>query len=143
MRTDTLDLLDQIYDNARFGKRMLAALIKEGKDANFRSALAEQFAHYHVILEKAQTLLHDEGAAPVEKTRGSEHAARAALYLNLRIDRTSSHMAEMVMQGSLANITDLASGLRTFESASESAVGLCRRFIALEQESMTQMIAFL
>ncbi|MCE5235192.1 MAG: hypothetical protein ABFC62_10045 [Clostridiaceae bacterium] len=148
MRTDTLDLIDQIYDNARFGKEMLAELIRESDDSGFRKAIAEQFASYHGILEEAQELFKCEADKGFHKKRKPAGvlgglSARMALRMNLRIDKTSSHMAEMVMQGSVLNITDLASGMRTFAGAEDTAKELCRKFIALERENFSRMIDYL
>lgn len=148
MRTDTLNLIDQIYDNARFGKEMLSALIRESDDSGLRKALAEQFASYHGIFEEAQELLKCEAEKGCYKKRKPTSvlgglSARMALRMNLRIDNTSTHMAEMVMRGSVSNITDLAGGMRAYADAEDAAKELCGRFIALERENFSRMIDYL
>lgn len=147
METDTIDLLDQICENAQFGKKMLAALIKESEDGSLRNALAEQFARYHDVLNEAQELLNADNAACAKRKKPMEgigaFSARMALSMNLLIDKTSSHMAEMVMQGSLSNITDLASGMRTFAGAEETATALGRKFVEQERENIGRMIDYL
>ncbi len=146
METDTIDLLDQICENARFGKKMLAALIKESEDGSFRNALAEHFARYHSVLNEAKELLHADNAACAKRKKPMEGIgkfAHMALSMNLLIDKTSSHMAEMVMQGSLSNITDLASGMRTFAGADQEATALGRKFVEQEQENIGRMIDYL
>ncbi len=147
MKTDTLDLLDQICDNAQFGKNMLGTLIKRSEDGSFRNALAEQFAQYHGIMEESQELSKKE-QSPIQKkcktpSGFDEYSARASLRLNLWLDKTSSHMAEMVMQGSVMNLIDLARGSRTFAGADEAAQELCKRFIALEEENVRRMVDYL
>lgn len=148
MKTDTLDLLDQIYDNAQFGKQMLSELIKQSEDGSFRNALAEQFAQYHVVMENTQDLLRTEECQQIKKgkktlDRFGDFSAKAALHMNLRIDKTSSHMAEMVMQGCVSNITDLARGIRTFAGAEDTAIELGKKFVALEQENIRRMTDYL
>ena len=148
MKTDTLDLLDQIYDNAQFGKQMLSELIKHSEDGSFRNALAEQFAQYHGIMESAQDSLRAEEREQIKKgkkklSRFGDFSAKAALHMNLRIDKTSSHMAEMVMQGCVSNITDIARGIRTFAGAEDTAIELGKKFVALEQENIRRMTDYL
>ena len=148
MKTDTLDLLDQIYDNAQFGKKMLAALIKKSEDGSFRNALAEQFAQYHDVLENALELLRAEEREEIKKNKKStgcfgDFSAKAALRINLRIDKTSSHMAEMVMQGCVSNIIDLARGIRTFAGAEDTAIELGKKFVGIEQDNIRRMTDYL
>ena len=147
MNTDTLNLLNQICDNVRFGKNMLGTFIQRSEDGSFRNALAEQFAQYHVVAEEVHELFNNERCPLKKKCDAlggfSEFSARASLMLNLRLDKTSSHMAEMVMHGSTMNLIDLARGMHTSLGADEAAQELCKRFIAHEEENIRRMVDYL
>ena len=147
METDTLDLIDQIHENARFQKHTLAALIRESEDGSFRNALAEQFASCRDMLRETREHLKTENAEAAKRKKPTsgigDISARIALQVNLRIDNTPSHMAEMVMQASLSNIVEIAAGMRIFAGAEEAATALARKFIEQERENIGRMIDYL
>ena len=145
MKNDTADLLFQLYENLGFGKHMLKALILRTRDGTFRNALAEQYAHYHTLMEKACVQL---GAQLGNEGRGGrkrffDACARASLRMHLKIDSTSSHMAEMVLQGCTMNLIDAARGLRVFAGANDAAKALAQKLISMEQKNIDRMTEYL
>ncbi len=133
-------LLQSIYENATMGKESLGGLIKRCEDANFRQAMAEQFAQYHEIQEEAEKLLE---AAYLEPRRPFLLPLRKHMNLNLYIDRTSTHMAEMLMHGSLMGIVDIARDRRAYTDAPEEAKDLARKLLATEENNLRRLQKFL
>lgn len=57
---------------------------------------------------------------------------RIGLKLNTLIDSTSSHLAEMLMQGYVMGITDMARAGREFAADDKDVLMLAERLIRLE-----------
>lgn len=133
-------LLESIYENAAMGKEALGGLIKRCEDANFRQVMAEQFAEYHEIQEEAEKLLE---AAYLEPRQPFLLPLRKHMGLNLTIDRTSTHMAEMLMHGSLMGIVDIARDRREYTAASEEAQDLARKLLTTEENNLRRLQKFL
>ena len=133
-------LLQSIYKNAAMGKEALRCLIKRCQDANFRQVMAEQFAQYHEIQQEAEKLLK---AVYLEPRKPFSLALKKHINLNLYIDRTSTHMAEMLMNGSLMGIVDIARDTREYSAASEEAKELARKLLDSEDNNLRKLEKFL
>lgn len=135
-------LLKAIYQNTEMGKETLHRMIKQCRDENFRKAMADQFAEYHGLQDECFSLMQQHNML-----RPSENAfsslAYTSLYFNLRIDRTSSHMAEMIMQGSLMGITDIARHIRESGEVSEDVLRLAQKLLATEEDNLKDMQKYL
>jgi len=135
-------LLRDIYQNAAMGLSTLKRMIKRCEDENFRKAMADQFAEYHEIHVKAQELMSAHGLQPQAKSP-VEGLAFPALYLNLKVDKTSSHMAEMIMQGSLMGIIDIARAIRENPAAEDEVRILAKKLLATEERNLRNMQEYL
>lgn len=82
-------LLQDIYQNTVMGKVALNQLIKRCEDPDFRKAMADQFAEYHQVQTEAQRLLK---ATHLDPKRPPVFPLRIHTSLNLRLDRTSTHI---------------------------------------------------
>ncbi|MEG1548596.1 MAG: hypothetical protein RR232_01315 [Clostridia bacterium] len=131
------ELLHTIYENAAIGKQTLGRLIKKSKDATFRNVMAEQFAEYQKLLCEAENLRN------IFETSSVAHIPRtpifASLYLNTALDATSSHMAEMVIQGSTMGIIDMRRQLRELSGADTAVISLGEKLLLIEENNIRQM----
>ena len=133
-------LLQSIYENAAMGKASLSRLIKKCEDANFRQTMADQFAEYHEIGDEAEKLLKAVHLAPSSPPKSP---LKAHICLNLQIDKTSTHMAEMLMHGSLLGIIDMARALRECANAEETTKALAQKVLSTEENNLKRLLAFL
>lgn len=139
----SIDLLNEICSNAEMGRYTLRALIGITKDSEFRKVLARQFAEYQLILDDSEEMLMRLGRVPKRLSgmvRGSVHAS---LKLNVTIDSTSSHMAEMVMQGSTIGIIDIIRALNEYNAAAEEVKELGKKLLKMEENNFEEMKAYL
>ena len=139
----TIELLTDIYENASTGKDVLERMIKHSEDSNFRQAMADQFAEYHEIQDKSGKLLEAFGISVGKPCKAVHATIFGSLRINLRIDRTSSHMAEMLMQGSLMGIIDISRAMRKYNNANEEANQLAQQLLSTEERNLNQMEAWL
>lgn len=139
----SIDLLNEICSNAEMGRYTLRALIGITKDSEFRKVLARQFAEYQLILDDSEEMLMRLGRVPKRLSgmvRGSVHTS---LKLNVTIDSTSSHMAEMVMQGSTIGIIDIIRALNEYNAAAEEVKELGKKLLKTEENNFEEMKAYL
>lgn len=133
-------LLQSIYENATMGKAALGRLIKRCADANLRQVMAEQFAEYHEIQDEAEQLLK---ATYMEPRQPILAPLKKHIGFNLTIDRTSTHMAEMLMHGSLLGIVDISRDRRECTAASDEARELAKKLLATEEGNLRHLQKFL
>ena len=94
-----VELLNFIYKNAEMGKQTLPQLLEVCEDASFREVILSQLREYQEICEAAASMAREEH----QEAKGIGAMAKISSYLsvnmNTMIDKTSSHLAEMMMQG--------------------------------------------
>lgn len=137
------ELLESIYEGAEIGRDVLGRMIRWCEDANFRHFMAEQFAAYHKILMEAERLMLSMGKIPRPASRAARLPIFMGMRMNLRIDKTSSHMAEMLMQGTLMGAVDILRDMRRYKDAQEDTLSLARQLLETEDHHMQTLRQYL
>jgi hypothetical protein len=113
-------------------------------DKEFEKVLDAQFAEYKEINDVARSLLNKNGYD--EKGINAMQRIRTYLMLNLQtlMDKTSSHIAEMIMVGSAMGIIDAIKNLKQYRDEAEpEIVQLMERLLLFEENNFQQMKQFL
>ena len=131
------ELLKAIHENASIGKDTLSRLIKRSRDANMRNAMAEQFATYHEVVVEAEKLMSGNGE--FYGRRIPRAPIFASMFANLSIDSTSTHMAEMLLRGSIMGLIDIKRQLREHEGADQNIRELGEKLLMGEANNIRQM----
>ncbi len=136
------ELLNEIYRNAELSKDILGRLIKICQDASFRCVMASQFAEYHAILLEAEERIASKGHAPDSYSMFFRRPIYCGLYFNARIDKTSSHLAEMLVQGSAMALVEIARAQHKYDEAEKSTRALAERLRTAEEANVRQLLNF-
>lgn len=136
------ELLESIYKTAELGRDILGKLIKTCDDSNFRFAMATEFAEYLAIIDDAKAHAERSGQSLEPNKRKTKSAVHSALKLNVMIDKTSSHLAEMLVQGSTMGVIEIKRSLRENAQADEEVVGLGERLLQTEQNNIRSMLEY-
>ncbi len=140
---DSRELLFDVFQNAEFARDIIGRLIKRCDYSDFRKELACQYAEYNSIAEEAKGILREEGIEAKPISRARQAPIFAATEVNLRIDKTPSHMAEMLMQGSLMGMIDISKSLRENRDANEVSRNLANRLVETEANNIRSMREYL
>lgn len=137
----SVELVKEVYKNAEMSKDILNRLIKICDDANFRAALADEFAQYHEITCEAKGIC-EEHNYPVKTDKRCKSAIFSGITLNTMIDKTSTHLAEMMVQGSTMGVIDMKRAIKEYTGASEKVRTLAEKLLKTEQNNVTKMLEF-
>jgi hypothetical protein len=138
------ELLNFIYQNAEMGVETLNKLKAVTDDGEFEKVLDAQYAEYKEINDVARSLLNKNGYD--EKGINAMQRIRTYLMLNLQtmMDKTTSHIAEMIMVGSSMGIIDAVKNLKQYKDDAEpEIVQLMERLLRFEENNFQQMKQFL
>ena len=138
-----IKLYNEIYSNAELARDITGRLIRRCRDASLRKAMADQFAEYHAILLEAGEALAKAAEAPEEYSRMMRYPIYCGMRMNLAADSTSSHIAEMLVQGSAMGLIDIARALNAFQEAELGARALAERLQGAEEGNIRRLLAFL
>lgn len=153
------ELLQEVYHGAKMGDIAIRLLLPKVNNAQFRSDLQTQFRQYQSTASNAENQLKAMGRCPKEVT----NSQRTMLWLSLQgstlWNRETSHLAELMIQGSNMGIVTLTKALNSFTSpcsancqpqdttppteAEQQALDLARATIQAEEDNITRLKVYL
>ena len=139
----TVQLLQDLLRNARTGQEAVEELLPMVEDRDMRSELARERGLYQAARREAEQALDAAGGEP----EPTGLLARAGMWLGLQAntftDRSSAHIAEIVIQGATMGSIEMTKSKNTYAEAEPGALGLASRFIVQQSEIVERQKAFL
>lgn len=155
-------LLQEIYRGADMGQASIRLLLPKVENAGFRSDLQTQYEQYQRLGQQAEDGLKALGRCPRESSGGQ----RWMLWMNIQLDtlwnKETSHLAEMMIQGSNMGIISLTKVLNSYgvpqEQGGETpparpgqtppptpgqAAALAREMVRVEEDNIQRLKAYL
>lgn len=143
----TQELLGGLFKNAKMGADSVVDLLSRVQKTDLKSAMTLQMDGYEQYATRAKEMLCKlgEGDQAKEENIFTKMSAKMGMSMNVAMDASDSHLAQMVVEGSTMGINDTVKLLRKYENtdASEGALSLARDMISFEQENIERMKAFL
>ena len=138
-----MEFLNYIYQNAEMGKNTISQLIGMVEDTYFKQRLESQLKEYNEIFD----LSNNKIELFQKETKGIGAFSKLSTYLminfNTITNKTPSHIAEMIIQGSTMGIVDITKKLNEYSAADKDIVALADRLLKLEQQNVDEMKKFL
>jgi hypothetical protein len=125
------------------GVNTISQLIDIAEDDEFKRHLESQLREYQEIHTAAKNALNKAGYD--EKGLSAFEQIRTYFMVNLQTltDRSSSHIAEMLIIGSNMGIINAIKNLRKYEDAEPSIRDLMDRLLKFEENNVRQLKNFL
>ena len=144
-KTPTEHLLDAMYKNVKMGADSIINILPKAEDKEFRAELTRQMDKFEGYATNIRALINKEGDSPKEESLLTKLSAKMGMAMNTMMDSTTSHIAEMMIEGATMGVTDMTKLVREFEntSCSEDALSLAREIISFEEDTVERMKAFL
>ena len=131
-----------IHRNAKMGAEAILNLLPSVNDEGLESELTLELSRYEEFAREAKEILEKNGEEPLKESAFSRLMAKMGIKMNTIIDKTSSHIAQMVMEGALMGITDLQKRLNEADDYGE-AEPIARRLISFEEDTVEKMKVYL
>ncbi|NLB42142.1 MAG: hypothetical protein GX815_07750 [Clostridiales bacterium] len=137
------ELLNFVYQNSQMGVETLNQLIGIVEDHSFKQHLESQYDEYKSIHDASRSLLNKNGFD--EKGLGALEKIRTYLMINMQTltDKTSSHIAEMLIVGSNMGVINAVKNLNKYSNAESNIVSLMERLLRFEENNIQQLKEFL
>ena len=134
------EMLNFIYQNSQMGVETLNQLIPMIDNEAFKKRIEAQLKEYEQIHEEAKKLLNRHGYD--EKGIGALENIMAYLMIDMKtlMDKSSSHIAEMLIQGSNMGIIDAVKRINQYEKEAEKEVtALMKRLLKFEENNVERL----
>ncbi len=144
-RNKNAEFLQDIYSNVKMGSDSIINLLPKIKDDDMKTMMTSQLNQYEKYAQNVKDKLVAQGIQPKEVNPVSKLGAKIGMEMKSMQDSTTSHMAEMMVQGSTMDVTDLLQKVRAYESYPEcrDSVRLAKEIVDFEERNIEKMKKFL
>ena len=141
----TAAFLDRMYKNVKMGSSSIVDLMPKVEDEALRSEMTRELSKLEGYSAQIGKMIYAEGGTPKEENMMTKLSSKMGIKMNTMIDSTSSHIAQMMMEGYTMGIADMTKDIREYENtkASEASLKLAREIVSFEEDSFSQMKKFL
>ncbi len=143
MKNQDQVILREIQKGAHMGMESIDALMPRIKKEEFAKELAKESVDYGSYYEKATNMLLKEDKRLYKDVAGKDIMLRGGIWMSTFMNGSTSHMAEMVIQGANRGITDMYKVLNHNKHASESVMDLAKQMMDMEEKSITRLRDYL
>ena len=143
--TATKSFLDELYKNVKMGADSIIDLMPKVSDRGLREEMTSELEHYEGFAKEIRAILFEDGEEPKEESFMEKLGVKMGVMMNTMMDDTTSHIAEMMIQGATMGITATTKLIRENENTpcSEEALALARRTVEYEEASIERLKDFL
>lgn len=138
-----VELLDYIYQNSQMGVKTLNRLRKITQDEEFKHYLNNQYLEYLDIHQKAKYILNKNGYKEIGITTCEKMRTCIMIKLNTLMDKSTSHIAEMLIIGSNMGIIDGVKNIKKYKNAKMGILQLMNKLVQTEENNVQQLKRFL
>ena len=129
------EMLNYIYQNAQMGTNSIKQVMDAAQDQAFKGLLQKQLNGYQEILREAQALLHQNGMEEKGLGKMSEMKTDMMIGVQTLADKSTPHLAEMMLLGSNMGVVDALKNLRRYDDAKPDVKGLMKKLLHFEEQN--------
>ena len=139
------EMLDRMYKNVKMGSDSMINIMSRVKDSELRQELTDQLEKYEKYGNQVGKMIYDLSGTPREEGVITKLSSKLGMAMNTMTDSTTSHLAQMVIEGATMGMTDMTKIVREYENApcSEDALSLARQIAEFEDGSIENLKKFL
>ena len=143
--SDNAQMLDKMYKNVKMGSDSMVSILSKVKDTGLKDELTSQLDKYERYSKKVATMIYDAGGTPKDEGVIAKAGSKIGIEMNTMLDATSSHLAQMVIEGATMGMSDMTKLLREYENknCSEATMKLAREIAEFEDKSVDSLKKYL
>ncbi len=130
----TEEILAEIYRNAQLALQSIANILPQVEDEEVRTELSAQHEEYEKFSARAAMLAKDKGLEVKEPNPFKKAMMWGSIKMNSMFDNSRSHIADMMLQGTVMGITALRkSESEACAEGADDVLALLREMIEAEE----------
>jgi hypothetical protein len=137
-------LLSYIHKNAAMGTRTIPHVLSLPQSKAMHRALTSQLEEYKLIARDSEECAKRRGYDVAEPTALSQTMSAMMLRMQTMTDRSTSHLAELMIQGNTMGTIQMTRQLNQLRPKADSEISdLGRKLLKTEEQNIQQMKMFL
>ncbi len=143
MRTSDIAIYREVQRNAEMAMKAIDTVSDKVYNDELNRNLTGQIIKYSQIKNKALDKLYEAKVQPYHANKLSELMLVGGIHSKTILNTSTSHIAEMVIQGSSRGITEMQRVLNRNDNAAEGSVELAKELMQMEEKSIQGLKRFL
>ncbi len=141
--SNTEELLNYVYKNSQMGVNTIEQLLGIVEEEDFKKHIDSQLNEYRHINEESKRLLDRLGYE--EKGVGTLNEISAYMMINFKTlrDKSPSHIAEMLINGSTMGIIQATRNIKKYKDQDKEFLALMEKLLKTEENNFQQLKKFL
>lgn len=138
-----LVVLNEVSRIAHMGMNSISFLIDRICDKEMKKTLVAIYSQYSNILLQVNQYFEKYGEVPSNIPLHAKMMSFYGIKMNLMKDRTTSHIAEMMIQGTLMGVIEVQKILNANLDIEKDVTDLLKRFNKFQRENIDKLNAYL
>lgn len=143
MKKDDAEILRNIQKNTEMAMKAINTINEKVMDDGLAVQLSKQALKYSEIHNKALDKILEGKAEPHHTNNISQMMLVGGIHSNTLFDTSTSHIAEMMIQGSNRGITDMCKALNHHERAEDTSLEIAKELMDFEEKNIERLKKFL
>lgn len=143
MKRDDAKLLREVQRNAKMGMKALDALVGKVDDDDMALQLSRQSVKYAELQNRAADKMIEGHIEPYKENAIEDMMLIGGIHTNTLLNTSTSHLAELAIQGSNRGLTEMWKAMNANESAKGYSVELAKELMDFEEKNIEQLKKYL
>ena len=143
MKQDDIEILKEIQRNTQMAMTAIDMILDKTSDDEFTVKLSRQSIGYAKIHNDAVEQLVEEQSGTYRSNQIADMMLRGSLHMGTILNISTSHLAEMMIQGSNRGLTSMYKTVKHNALAQERSVELAQELMDFEEKSIEMMKEYL
>ncbi len=139
-----IESINNVYKNAHIALQSISNVLEEVKNNEFRRELQDEYEGYEKFISKVASFMREHNLEPKDVNVMKKAMLWTSIKMNTLTDDSTSHIADMMIKGTVMGTTELIQLLSRGENQlCEPIKELIRELQALEEGYEERLKAFL
>ena len=132
-----------MYKNAHIAMQSIKDLIPSVDNDDIKSELKEEYSGYENFINKISAFMKENGLDPKDINPFKKAMMWSAIKMNTMFDNSRTHVAEIMIKGTVMGITELTAMKNEQKNLDERVVEFILELLALEEKYEEQLKKYL
>lgn len=140
---DTINLLKECDAGAKMAVVSIDEILEKTKDAKLKKILEGSKAEHRTLGDEIHTLLSQHGSEYKEPSPMAKGMSWLKTNMKMSLDESDATVADLITDGCDMGIKTLNKYLKQYAKASNTAKGLCKKLISIEEKLCKELREYL
>ena len=143
MSNCNLELLNKLYKNTSMGISAISTVIQKTRNPKLKGELQAQLNNYNSQNESLRNQIYAFNAEPEDIGPFAKITSDASISMSTLVNKSSSHIAEMMIQGTNMGIIDIHKSLNGTMVEDNNIIAQAQEILRNEQQYIDNLKAYL